>query len=156
MRQEEAMLIGIDPGISGAIVLLDDGRPIEWALMPALKNGKASRVNGAALAAFIKDGNPRYAYVESVHSMPKQGVASSFNFGHSLGVVEGVLQGLDIPYSLVTPQSWKKRAGLIGQDKDAARSRAIQLWPHWRDLDRKGAGQALADAALLAKFGAIA
>jgi crossover junction endodeoxyribonuclease RuvC len=145
-------IIGIDPGVSGAIVLLEDGQPVEWDLMPALKTGKSSRVNGAALAALCAyDG--AHVYVESVHSMPKQGVASSFNFGHSAGVVEGVLQALGKPYSLVTPQAWKKRAGLIGQDKDAARSRAIQLWPWWRSLDAKGAGQAFADAALIALFG---
>jgi crossover junction endodeoxyribonuclease RuvC len=147
------MLIGIDPGISGAIVLMDAGQPVEWDLMPTLKTGKASRVNGAALARIVQIGNPRHVYLESVHSMPKQGVSSSFNFGHSLGVVEGLLQGLGVTYTLVTPQAWKKRAGLIGSDKDAARSRAIQLWPHWRDLDAKGKGQAFADAALIARYG---
>jgi crossover junction endodeoxyribonuclease RuvC len=55
---------------------------------------------------------------------------------------------------MVTPQKWKKAAGLIGTDKDAARTRAIQLWPNWRDLDKKGKGQALADAALIARYGA--
>jgi crossover junction endodeoxyribonuclease RuvC len=148
------LIIGIDPGVSGAIVLLEDGQPVEWDLMPSLKTGKTSRVNGSALAHLC--GGVSHVYVESVHSMPKQGVASSFNFGHSAGVVEGVLQALQMPYTLVTPQAWKKRAGLIGQDKDAARSRAIQLWPQWRALDKKGAGQAFADAALIALYGSQA
>jgi crossover junction endodeoxyribonuclease RuvC len=151
------MLIGIDPGISGAIVVLDDvHQPIEWELMPTVKTGKASRVNGSALRTIVELGGIDHVYVESVHSMPKQGVASSFNFGHSAGVVEGVLQALGVPYTLVTPQAWKKRAGLIGQDKDAARSRAIQLWPFWRELDAKGKGQAFADAALIARYGSQA
>lgn len=148
--------VGIDPGITGALVVLHDGSPVEWELMPSFKTGKSSRVNGAALAAFLRHGQVSHAYLEAVHSMPKQGVTSSFVFGHSAGVAEGLLQGLGIPYTLVTPQLWKKRAGLIGMDKDAARSRAIQLWPTWRALDKKGAGQALADAALIAKFGASA
>jgi crossover junction endodeoxyribonuclease RuvC len=76
-----------------------------------------------------------------------------FNFGHSCGTVMGVLGALDIPHTMVTPQKWKKAAGLIGTDKDAARSRAIQLWPTWTELGSKGKGQALADAALIAKFG---
>lgn len=150
------MIVGIDPGCSGALVLLDDGKPVEWELMPTYKMGKTTRVNGAALARIIRDWRPVHGYVESVHSMPKQGVSSSFNFGHAAGVVEGVLRGLEVPYSLITPQAWKKLAGLIGQDKDAARAQAIQLWPLWRDLDEKGKGQAFADAALIAMYGRAA
>jgi crossover junction endodeoxyribonuclease RuvC len=151
------MLIGIDPGCSGALVVLaPDGSMMDCMLMPTFKNGKGSRVNGAALGAWLAAYRhpSAHAYLESVHAMPKQGVTSVFTFGHAAGVVEGLLQGLGIAYTLISPQSWKKRAGLIGQDKDAARSRAIQLWPAWRDLDKKGKGQALADAALIAKFGA--
>jgi crossover junction endodeoxyribonuclease RuvC len=150
------MRIGIDPGCSGALVVLaPDGSLMASLLMPTFKNGKGSRVNGAALGAWLSGFKhpTAHAYLEAVHAMPKQGVTSVFTFGHAAGVVEGLLQGIGISYTLITPQSWKKRAGLIGQDKDAARSRAIQLWPQWRDLDLKGKGQALADAALIAKFG---
>ncbi len=75
-----------------------------------------------------------------------QGTASMFTFGHATGVAEGSSEGLNIPYTLVTPQAWKKSAGLIGSDKDAARSRAIQLYPELRALDAKAKGQAIADA----------
>jgi len=145
-------IIGIDPGASGAIVLLEHNEPIEWAEMPVMKVGSTTRVNASALADFIASCEPSHVFVESVHSMPKQGVASSFNFGHSTGTVMGVLGALEIPHTLVTPQAWKKAAGLIGTEKDAARTRAIQLWPQWRELDKKGSGQALADAALIARF----
>ena len=151
--------IGIDPGCSGALVALTaDGTVLDSMPMPTFKNGKSSRVNGAALGAFLRkltkyDIGGTHAYLEAVHAMPKQGVSSVFTFGHAAGVVEGMLQGIGIAYTLVPPQTWKKRAGLIGTDKDAARSRAIQLWPMWRDLDAKGKGQALADAALIARFG---
>lgn len=126
--------------------------------MPTFKVGKSSRVNGAALAAFLRRFAVAgaHAYLEAVHAMPHQGVTSVFTFGHAAGVVEGLLQGLSIPYTLVSPQTWKKRAGLIGTNKDAARSRAIQLWPAWRELDAKAKGQALADAALIAHFGSDA
>lgn len=149
--------IGIDPGVSGAVVLLDaEGRPFEWLHMPTFKVGKSSRINGAALASFLRpQADGAHAFLESVHAMPKQGVTGVFTFGHACGVAEGILQGLGIPYTLVTPQRWKKAADLIGEDKDAARSRAIQLWPGWRDLDAKAKGQALADAALLAKYGGV-
>jgi crossover junction endodeoxyribonuclease RuvC len=145
--------IGIDPGCSGAVVLFDNSHPVEWELMPVLKVGKNTRVNGAALAAFLLPWADAHVYLEHVGAMPGQGSASMFTFGHAVGVVEGVLSGLGIPYTLVSPLAWKKRAGLIGTDKDAARSRAIQLWPAWRDLDTKAKGQALADAALIAMYG---
>lgn len=150
-------IIGIDPGATGAIVLLDNGQPIEWMAMPVMKIGTATRVNGAELADFLHQSTATWivdhVYVEQVHAMPGQGVTSMFNFGHSCGTVMGALAALEMPHTLVTPQAWKKAAGLIGQDKDAARSRAIQLWPKWRELDKKGKGQALADAALLALYG---
>lgn len=146
-------VIGIDPGASGAIVMLEDGVPIEWMAMPVMKVGSATRVNAAALAAFFMESKTEHVYVEQVGAMPGQGVASMFNFGHNCGTIMGVLGALAVPHTLVTPQAWKKAAGLIGTDKDAARARAIQLWPEWRDLDKKGAGQALADAALIARYG---
>ena len=76
-----------------------------------------------------------------------------FNFGHSCGTVMGVLGAISMPHTMITPQAWKKAAGLIGTDKDGARARAMQLWPSWRELDKKGKGQALADAALIALYG---
>lgn len=152
------MIIGIDPGSSGAIVVLDeDCRNIfGYMNMPVVKVGKKTRVNGAAIAAFLRAhmaGKICHAYLEQVGAMPGQGVSSMFTFGHAAGVVEGILQGLGIPYTLVTPQAWKKRAGLIGSDKDAARSRAIQLYPDLRALDTKCRGQAIADAILIARHG---
>lgn len=73
-----------------------------------------------------------------------------FTFGHAVGSVVGVLAALGIRTTLVAPTVWKSRAGLIGKGKDAARSRGIQLWPDWAALEKKAAGQALADAALIA------
>lgn len=149
-------VIGIDPGCSGAIVAMNmDGDTVGYMQMPTVKVGAKSRVNGAAVAAFIRDipGTVQHAYIEQVHAMPGQGVTSMFTFGHSAGVVEGVITGMGIPVSLITPQAWKKHMGLIGQDKDAARSRAVQLYPALRVLDLKGKGQAVADALLIARYG---
>ena len=149
--------IGIDPGLSGAIVIMEMNVPIEWHRMPTMKTGSANRVNGPALAAIIRPylyvDKPLHAYVELVSSMPGQGVASMFSFGHSAGVIQGVLGAFEIPVTMVTPGQWKKRAGLTGQDKDASRTLAIQMWPSWRELDQKGAGQAYADAAFIALYG---
>lgn len=152
------MIIGIDPGCSGAIAVISEaGEYISHQIMPVMKVGKGNRVNGAALAAFLREQlcqhsvDGCHAYLERVGAMPGQGVTSMFTFGHAAGVAEGVLQGLGIPYTLITPQSWKKTSGLIGKDKDAARTRAIQLYPDLRVLDLKGKGQAVADAILIAR-----
>jgi len=147
-------ILGIDPGLTGALVMLEDDQPIEWMEMPTYVVGSSNRVNCAALASWIKhlpwlDG----ACVELTGARPGQGVTSMYTFGHACGSVSGVLGALEVPVTMVTPQSWKKRAGLTIKDKDEARSKAIQIWPHWRDLDKKGKGQALADAALIAKHG---
>lgn len=149
------MIVGIDPGCSGALVALDgSGEVMAHLLMPVAKQGQKNRVNGAAVAAWLRGlGGVRHAFLEQVGAMPAQGVSSVWTFGHAVGVVEGILQGLGIPYTLVTPQAWKKGAGLIGTDKDAARSRAIQLYPALRALDTKARGQALADAILIARHG---
>lgn len=153
------MIIGIDPGCSGALVAMhDDGTLFDTLLMPTIKIGTKSRVNGAAVAAWVAKVRehrkvPCHAFLEQVGAMPGQGVSSMFTFGHAAGLVEGVVTGAGIPLTLVTPQAWKKKAGLIGQDKDAARSRAIQLYPGCRLLDLKGKGQAIADAILIARYG---
>lgn len=149
-------LIGVDPGCSGAIVVLQSRaclHPVEWVRMPTLKVGSSARVDCAELSRFLEDFDAGHAYVELVGAMPGQGVSSMFTFGHAAGSVMGVLAAMRIPVTMVTPQNWKKAAGLIGKDKDAARSRAIQLWPKWGALGEKGEGQALADAALIARFG---
>lgn len=149
-----AAVLGIDPGCSGALVLVtEQGGYIDHLPMPTIKVGTKSRVNGAAVAAWVRQYGITHAYLEQVGAMPGQGTASMFTFGHAAGVAEGILQGLNIPYTLVTPQAWKKSAGLIGSDKDAARSRAIQLYPELRALDAKAKGQAIADALLIARHG---
>lgn len=154
------MIIGVDPGASGALVALNvHGSYVAHLATPTIKVGGKNRLNGAAIGAWFKallweHTEDFHAYIELVGAMPNQGRSSMFSFGHSAGLVEGVLTGAGIPITLVQPQAWKKAAGLIGTDKDAARSRAIQLYPALRALDAKIKGQALADAILIARYGA--
>lgn len=154
--ENNTLIVGVDPGITGALVALLDGKPCAWLPMPTVQQGKSSRVNAAAVAAWLHElpSAPTMAYIEDVHAMPSQGVTSMFTFGHAAGVVTGVIAGLEIPYTLVSPQRWKRSAGLAGTQKDAARSLAVTLWPGWRALDTKVRGQALADAALIANTAA--
>lgn len=149
-------LCGIDPGAKGALVILDlQGSLITWQLMPMITQGTQQRVNAAAVAAFLKPYAPQMtANLELVGAMPGQGVASMFSFGHSAGVVTGVLGALEIPTTLITPQKWTKHFNIGSKTKkpDQARGLAAKFWPAWRELDAKGKGGALADAALIARY----
>lgn len=144
------IVCGIDPGKSGAIVTLDNGVPVEWMMMPVLKDGKHSWVDGGELARFLSAPVPHTVRIESVHSMPGQGVSSMFRFGKMAGGVETTMGVLGLPWATVAPQAWKKQFGLIGKDKDASRALAIQRWPDWDALRTKAKGQAYADAAFIA------
>lgn len=154
MKDDNSIVVAIDPGLTGAVVFLDaSGSIIGHMPMPTYKIGKSSRVNPAALSDAIRSLQPSHAYIEKVGAMPGQGVSSMFSFGHSAGVVDGIVAGLGIPMTHITPQAWKKHSGLVGTEKDAARSRAIQLYPSERALDLKGKGQALADAIFIGRCG---
>lgn len=155
------ILAGIDPGMTGALALINtaESELITWD-MPTSKarNGK-SVVNIPALAVMLRQvqhlqghyPNSPPIKLEAVHAMPKQGVTSSFNFGMGYGAIQGVLATLGIPYELVTPQAWKKAAGLIGADKDYARTKALQLYPDADLARKKDIGRA--DAILIARYG---
>ena len=148
----ERFIIGIDPGISGAIAVLDtDGALMAHSAMPTYQPAKATRVNPAALSAFLAPYTNGHAILEQVGAMPGQGVASMFSFGHSAGVIEGVLAALGISYELVTPQCWKKYYRLNGKPKDAGRALAQRFYPSAPLARKKDTG--LADALLLARFG---
>lgn len=152
------LTIGIDPGNTGAVALvLGDGTLAELRDMPLMANGKKQQVNAAELSRIICGIRDNFSGVvvcrlEKVGAMPGQGVSSMFNFGMGFGVIQGVLAGAGIPYTLVTPQSWKKRAGLLGKDKDMARTVAQQLYPDAPLGRKKDIGRA--DAILIARFGA--
>lgn len=148
-------IIAIDPGLSGALVSLDitSGQCLDYLLMPAIQVGKSKRLNGASIASWLDEWKPEHAFLEKVGSMPKQGVSSTFTFGHAAGFIEGLITGAKIPITLVPPPTWKKHAGLIGTEKDASRSRAVQLFPDLRILDTKAKGQAVADALHIARYG---
>lgn len=153
------MILGIDIGATGCLVVLDDEHNhgyVDHIHMPVIKTGSKTRVNGAAIAAWLSQYDISHAYIELVNGMPskggvRMGAASAFSFGHAAGVIEGVLQGAFIPFQPITPSKWKKNAGLWSTDKDVARSKAVQLYPAVRDLDLKKKGQALADAIFIAR-----
>jgi len=142
--------MGVDPGNSGAVAFYFPEYPQRIAALDVpLANGE---IDAAALADLIKGFAPMLAVVELVHSMPKQGVASTFKFGVAYGMARGTIAAMQIPMVLVTPGKWKKFYSL-SSDKEQARARAIQYWPA-SDNFRLKKHHGRAEAALLAKYGA--
>lgn len=152
------LTIGIDPGLTGAIAVLADGRLCDVWDMPTVGRGKAARqtVNAAALAASLRDhlsahpGADVQAVVEDVAARPGQGVTSMFRFGYACGVVSGVLGALSIPVVPVSPRRWKRAYGLLGAHKDASRGRAVDLYPQAPLARKRDHGRA--EAILLARW----
>jgi crossover junction endodeoxyribonuclease RuvC len=130
--------------------------------MPTMQRGVTSKkqaVNAAELAKLVRELAPEVVVVELVQAMPRNGdtghgmgAASAFNFGETAGVIRGVIAALELECHYVTPQSWKKRAGLSGSDKEASRARAIHLWPIAPLALKKHQGRA--ESLLIARFGA--
>ena len=150
--------IGIDPGQTGAIAAYDGTIITGLIDMPTMArlHGKGQQVDPYTLATEILDlcaGRNATAVIEAVSAMPGQGVSGMFRFGESVGVVLGVLGALQMPVRWVTPQRWKKAAGIAGKDKDAARSLAIQLHPEVADMLTRKRDVGRSDAILIARFG---
>lgn len=148
-------ILSIDPGMSGCAVVLDmSGDLLTYTLFPTTFIGKSKRIDIPSVAAFIRDqGDISRCFIEKVGAMPGQGVTSMFNFGHAAGALEGCVAAMGLPLTHVTPQSWKHGFGLIGCDKDAARAKVALRFPHFKDLQQKGKGQAISDAVLIAYHG---
>lgn len=145
--------IGIDPGLSGAIALLRNGEYAEVWDMPTMGRGSGNKqqINAAAVGNLLRECPPCTAYMELVGAMPGQGVSSMFNFGKATGAVLGALGALRIPVVEVTPQKWKREFGLIGKEKDMARTYCQNLMPNAPLSLKKHGGRA--DALLVALYG---
>jgi len=149
--------IGIDPGLSGALVALGDGVPIDHLDTPVLseRSGRNS-VNGSAVAAWLRGirmSNPGASFLavlERVGAMPGNGATSMFRFGQADGVIRGVIAALGLPLIEVEPQKWKQRMGCAKAEKDYARTVAIQRMPVAAEWFKRKKDIGRADAALIA------
>lgn len=143
-------ILGVDPGMKGALGFYFPavGRVAMEDLPIADKE-----INAPALVSRIKAFKPEMCILERVHSMPKQGIASTFKFGVSFGEVRGVICAMNIPLYLVSPQKWKKSYGL-SSDKEQSRALAIRTFPFNADRLMLKKHEGRAEAALLAKYGA--
>ena len=154
------IIIGIDPGISGSICFFEDGKIIDIIDMPVMSDGKKNKrqVNGAQIYNEISSRIKNYnindikVVIEQVSAMPGQGVTSMFNFGQSFGVLKGICSAMQIPMYFVRPAKWKKYFNLINSQKDASRTKAIQIFPYISSQLSKKKDANKADAILLASF----
>ena len=133
------LIIGIDPGISGSICFLEDGRILDVLEMPTMADGKKNKkqVNGSQIYNEILNKINKIqkqdvrVVIEQVSAMPGQGVTSMFNFGQSFGILKGICSAMQLPMYFVRPAKWKKYFGLINSEKDASRTKAIEMFPYF-------------------------
>tara|TARA_B100001057_G_scaffold383663_1_gene389951 strand:- start:1717 stop:2211 length:495 start_codon:yes stop_codon:yes gene_type:complete len=154
------LIIGIDPGISGSICFFEDGKILDVIEMPTMTDGKKNKrqVNGSQIYNEIstridkvEKKNIRIV-IEQVSAMPGQGVTSMFNFGQSFGILKGICSAMQLPMYFVRPAKWKKYFGLINSEKDASRTRAIEMFPYFSSQLSKKKDSNKADAILIASF----
>ena len=128
-------IIGIDPGLSGAIAVMEDNKVLNLFDIPVMSEGKKNKrqLNSALLVSLLKENIVSHeevaVVVEQVNAMPGQGVTSMFNFGQTFGAIKGVCAALDLPIFFVRPSKWKKHFELINSSKDSSRTKAIEMYP---------------------------
>jgi len=154
------IIFGIDPGVSGAISILENKKVIEVFDMPTMIDGKKNKkqVNGAQVTNIIKERldsekeKEIAVVVEHVNAMPGQGVTSMFNFGQSFGVIKGICAALSLPIYFVRPTKWKKHFNLINTNKDASRTKVIEVYPKISSKLHRKKDSNKADAILIARY----
>ena len=151
-------IIGIDPGLSGAIAVMHDKKVISMHDMPVMAEGKKNKrqLNSSQLVNIIKDNinedEETIVVVEQVNAMPGQGVTSMFNFGQTFGAIKGVCAALKLPIFFVRPSKWKKHFELINSSKDASRTKVIEMYPTLSGQLARKRDVNKSDAILIAKF----
>ena len=151
-------IIGIDPGINGAISIIENKKIIEVYDTPTMIDGKKNKrqINGAQVTNIFKErlnGEKEVVVVvEHVNAMPGQGVTSMFNFGQSFGVIKGICAALNLPIYFVRPAKWKKHFNLIKTNKDASRTKVIEVYPEISSKLHRKKDSNRADAILIALY----
>ena len=154
------LIIGIDPGISGSICFFNEGKIIDVVEMPTMTEGKKNKkqVNGSQIFNEISerikeiDKKDIKVVIEQVSAMPGQGVTSMFNFGQAYGILKGICSTMQLPMFFVRPAKWKKYFNLINSQKDASRTRAIEIFPYFSTQLSRKKDSNKADAILIASF----
>jgi len=144
--------VGINPGQKGGLAYIkDNGELLDAVLMPAI-GGEVDAIGLYHLLSNWTTGSAGVKVaIEQVHSMPGQGVSSTFKFGKNFGIAIGVVAAMQLPLHRITPQAWKKQFVLTGKDKDASRGKASELWPTMSEAWRFKYLNGVSDAALIAE-----
>ena len=151
-------IIGIDPGLSGAIAVLENNKILNIFDIPVMSEGKKNKrqLNSALLVNLLKENINKEeevaVVVEQVNAMPGQGVTSMFNFGQTFGALKGICAALELPIFFVRPSKWKKHFELINSSKDASRTKAIEMYPKLSNQLSKKKDVNKSDAILIARF----
>ena len=145
----EQIVLGIDPGISGAYAFYWPNRDMVAVEDAPIIDGN---IDAANMASAIDIMHPSVAIIERVSAMPKQGVASMFAFGEAYGAIKGIVAAHFLPVTLVTPVTWKAKLK-VSKNKDDARYRASQLMPSFAHFWSRRRDDGLAEAALIAFYG---
>ena len=145
-------IMGIDPGFSGALAVLDDDLNLEFVMdMPIIMVGKKRELDESKLSTIFSRWRlrPMTIGIEKSQTMPNQGIVSSGRYMASYGFLRGLCVGNGLPYHLIRPQSWKKAMMPdMGKDKGASIQKVTQLYPELRLTRVKDHG--IADAILIA------
>ena len=151
-------VIGIDPGLSGAVAILENNKVINIFDIPVMTEGKKNKrqLNSALLVSLIKENTVNQeevaVVVEQVNAMPGQGVTSMINFGQTFGALKGICAALELPIFFVRPSKWKKHFELINSSKDASRTKVIEMYPKLSNQLSKKKDVNKSDAILIARF----
>ena len=151
-------IVGIDPGLSGAIAILENNKVLSIFDMPTMAEGKKNKkqLNSAQLVKIIKENikteDEVAVVVEQVNAMPGQGVTSMFNFGQTFGAIKGVCAALSLPIFFVRPSKWKKYFDLINSSKDSSRTKVIEMYPSLSNQMTRKKDVNKSDAILIARF----
>lgn len=151
--------IGIDPGKAGAVAVID-GYDVKLYDTPVakIKDSKNDYIPNAMadiISKHVHNSYEVFVVLEKVHAMPGQGVSSMFSFGRGLGLWEGILATLRLPYVMVAPQTWKKAmlADMPKDNKDSSRIVATRLFPNATDMLKRKKDDGRAEALLMAEYG---
>ena len=151
-------IFGIDPGLSGAIAVLENEVVLDIIDLPVMAEGKKNKrqLNSAELSQYmsknVENINKTSVVVEQVNAMPGQGVTSMFNFGQTFGAIKGISATLKLPIYFVRPSKWKKHFDLINSSKDASRTKAIEIYPSLAEKLSKKKDVNKSDAILIGRF----
>jgi len=152
------IIIGVDPGINGAISIIENKKILEVYDTPTMIDGKKNKrqINSAQVTNIFKErlniNKEVVVVVEQVNAMPGQGVTSMFNFGQSFGVIKGICAALSLPIHFVRPAKWKKHFNLIKTNKDASRTKVIESYPKISNKLHRKKDINRADAILIALY----